>query len=168
MRLKQYLIGKDDNYEIKILENTTKFHKHFLSINEFFDKDIDLEKPEWDGTYFTVKFKINDDIYFFKAMESEPNIFGIQFFTLGSKGFDLQKNKKYTGSVFAGVKKSLNLLIKQKKVKSFYFNTDETRLIKLYDRLVKWIEKEFKNYKLTKSKFHKKIKNRKIWIFEKK
>lgn len=163
MRLKNYFKNKDNNFEIKILENSIKFHEHFLTINEFFDKDVELEKPEWNGTYFTVKFKIDNDLYIFKAMESEPNIFGIQFFTTGIKGMELKKGKKYTGSVFAGVKKSLKLLIKQKNVKSFYFNTDNLKLINLYDKLINYIEKEFKEYKITKSKLHKNIK---WWVFE--
>lgn len=164
MKLKEHLKNNDNDFGIKILENSIKFHEHFLSINEFFDKNIKLEKSEWDGTYFTVRFKINEDLYIFKAMESEPNIFGIQFFSTGHKGMLLKKDKKYTGSVFAGIKKSLNLLIKQKNVKSFYFNTDESKLINLYDRLIKYIEKEFKEYKITKSELHK---DKKWWIFEK-
>ncbi len=164
MRLKQYLEGKDDAFEIELLENSIEFHKHFLNINELFDKNIELEKPKWDGKYFSVNFEIGDVIYFFKAKEDDLDVFGIQFFTAGSKGLELQKSKKYSGAVFSGVKKSLEMLMKQKDVKAFYFNTEETKLIKLYDKLIKWIENNFGEYKLTKSEFKK---NRKIWIFEK-
>jgi len=161
-RLLKYIEEKDESFIINILENSIEFHKHFL-LNEFFDKDIDLEKPEWDGKYFTTRFKIDDVLYTFKAMEDKPGLFGIQFFTLGSIGMQLKRDKKYAGSVFSGVRKGLELLIKHRNVNGFYFNTDEPKLIDMYDKLVKLIEKKSK-FKLIKTDYYE---NRKMWVFEK-
>ena len=162
MKLKDYING--ENFELNLLENDIEFHKHFLTIDEMFDKNIKLETPTWDGKYFTVNFKVNSDkIYIFKAKENEPGIFGIQFFTTGLDGTETQKNKNYTGSVFSGVIKSLELLIKRKEVSSFFFNTKELKLISLYDKLIRRIEKHLKNYKFTQSI---RKEGRKLWMFE--
>jgi len=163
MRLEQYLVDDNDEFKTELLKNSQRFHEHFISLDEIFDKDILLYSPTWDGIYFTVKFNVNGQIYTFKAKENSPGEFSVMFFVLGVDILKLQGNKKYVGDVFSGVLKSLQLLIDEKKVTSFYFNTNELKLISLYDKMSKYVERKFKDYKFIKSV---KKKGMKFWIFK--
>ena len=164
MKLQQYIDNNKEFEEILIL-NHKEFHEHFASISEMFDKDVKLEKSIWDGKYFTVKFEINDDIYTFKAMENDKNEYSILFYSFGKNLFDVKGDKTYTGEVFSAIKKSLHLLINSRDVDMFWFNTNEPKLIKLYDKLLKKMEKEFKDFEYDRSLMKGK---HKFWRFKRK
>jgi hypothetical protein len=164
MRLQQYIKDYMTNWNI-VAQNSKQFHEHTYNINEIFDKDVELEKPEWDGKYFTVRFKIDDRVYEFKAMESESGKFSILFYTFGPNIFDIKGSKEYIGDVFAAIKKALHMLLKHKKVDMFWFNSNETKLIRLYDNLLNRMCKEFKNYEFDSSYVYE---GYKFWRFYKK
>ena len=143
------------------IENTKEFHEHFTNINEIFDKDIKLEKPIWDGTYFTVNFNIDNELYTFKAKENDKGEFSILFWTQNM--FDVKGSERYSGDIFSAIRKSLHLLIKMKKVNIFYFNSSEPKLIKLYDTVIKRMMKEFKDFEFEQSMIQGKTK---FWIYK--
>jgi len=163
MRLQQYLDeGSEEFYDI-LASNHKKFHEHMTSMDEMFDKDVKLDKPIWDGKYFTVKFTVENTIYTFKAMENDENEYSILFYSFGKDSFDIKGDKRYVGDVFSGVVKSLQALIKTRNVEMFWFNTNESKLIKLYDKVLKKLERKFKGYEFNKSLM---VNGYKFWRFE--
>ena len=157
MRFQQYINES--------IENCQEFHEHLYSIYEVFDKDIKLEEPKWDGTFFSISFNIDGEMYQFKAKEVNKTEYSILFFKSGAGLFDLKGTKRYSGDIFAAVKKSLHTLIEKRKVNMFWFNSTEPKLIRLYDIVSKKMQKEFNGFE-----FHSSIVKGdfKFWIFKRK
>ncbi len=141
-----------------------KFHEHMVNINEVFDKDIELYKPEWKNNIYSIKFDVEDTTYTFSAMEHERSEFAILFYASGVDPFDLKGNTKYAGDVFAGIKKSLHALISDRDVNMFWFNTSEQKLKKLYDVIINRMRSEYKDFEFKGSEIKG---NTKFWIFKK-
>jgi hypothetical protein len=162
MRPTQYINEESKSNDILVL-NHRKFHEHLIDIHEVFDKDIKLEKPIWDGVYFSINFNIDGELYTFKAKENAKGEFSILFWASGL--LDVKGSDRYSGDIFSAVKKSLHLLMKKRNVNMFYFNSDEIKLIKLYDRILKRMMKEFKDFEFDGNLMKGKVK---FWIYKRK
>jgi len=156
MRLRNYLYTTS-------MENCKKFHEHLYSINEIFDKDVKLEVPKWDGTFYSISFNIDNEMYHFKAKMVNKGEYSILFYKSGAGLFDLKGSERYSGDIFAAIKKSLQSLIKDREVNMFWFNSDEPKLKRLYDVIYKRMENEFIGFEFYKSLIKG---NFKFWIYK--
>ena len=105
------------------------------------------------------------ETYTFSSMEHKKGEFAVLFYSQGIDSFDIKNDKKYIGEVFAGVKKSIHSLIKEKNVKMFWFNAKEPKLIQLYDIIIPRMKKEFDIFDYNGSVVKNGVK---FWIFERK
>ena len=147
-RLKKYI----DDYEIMIQtlwEYQRQFYHFSSSLSEMFDKDVFTNIDTNNKEYFKSSFNIGDDEWIFEARHNGNYSWGIAFYSKLSKSYEMYKplgGKNYTGSVFAGVFRSIKTLLNKQTVNSIYFNTDDSKLKSLYKRISKWIPKRFTEF----------------------
>ena len=159
MRFQRYM---DEDEHIEILtswEYQNQLHG-FKSLEEMFDKDVEFGKVTSTKELLMVNFSTSNDKWTFKAsrLSGEDDIYGILFNKIGDKPenmFNPKGGNDYTGDVFSGVFRCIEKLIKDRNVNGIAFKTVDRKLLSLYKRMSKWVEKRFPNF-IFQKELHKK------------
>lgn len=131
----------------------------FDSLRKMFDRDVDFGNITSTKEMFTADFTTSNDKWEFKAKRLITNdIYGILFYRVGDTPENMFISKggnSYMGEVFSGVFRCIDKMIKDRNVNGIAFKTMDSKLLLLYRRMVKWVEKRFPDFELNKE-LHKK------------
>lgn len=157
----RYMSGHDDYTEDDYIDYITdwRIQQQFMRIEEIVDKHVSIKRDDSGGIY-TTHFVVRGIKYVFSANGVDGD-YGILFHDMSGRDvmdtfYPRLNDRHFVGEVYSGVFISLKSLIRDRDVVSFHFNTDDAKLISLYDKMVRYIEDRF-DYKLqnrdTKGKY---------------
>jgi hypothetical protein len=152
MRLLSY---RDEDKHINILTSWEYQHQlyNFDSLKEMFDKDVEFDKIVNTKELFSVDFTTSNDKWEFKARRLPNDIYGVLFYRIGDSPemmFKSKRGSEYIGEVFSGVFRCIEKMIEDRNVNGIAFKTTDSKLLPLYKRMSKWVEKRFPDFELCK------------------
>lgn len=145
----RYYNGFGDYTEDDYIEFITDWTvvNQFGRIDEIMNKHIGISKDSSSNIY-TLHFNVRGVRYIFRARREESNTYGIIFYDLSGRNpldmFEPRLNdRQFVGDVYSGVFLSLKRLVSDETVDFFHFHTNNKKLISLYDKMTKYIERRF-------------------------
>jgi len=146
MKFKKYI--NEDEY-IHILTDWG-VNNYFDNILESLDKETPIKITDNTSKYFTTTFSVNDIKYVF-ASKIIDDVAIVMFHPVDMELdlFKERKDKKYIGSVFANIFKSLKMMLNDNIIE-IAFTAEYKELEKLYKIMNPTILKRFPDWKMNK------------------
>jgi len=156
MRLEQY-IDEEEDEQINMLTSWVyqdQFY-NFPGLSELFDKDVYIDIKTNTTKKFVTSFFVGDDKWTFEAKKINDGLWSIGFYSkFGPDMFSSKGGKSYKGEVFAGVFRSIKRLLENQKIESIIFNTGDSKLKSLYNKMIPWVEKRFPEFEFKNKSTH--------------